>query len=136
VVALVIAVLGAGGSHFAMRAADVSAAGAKMPLVHLSHPPEYIRKAHVWMPIPPGTAAAEVSQRDAYNGPKLALSWRPGEKVTCSYLPQKEKASSNKFHCRLADGTKLKVKYAGAPGRKDGMDQLVDEEVFSEAMTS
>jgi hypothetical protein len=69
-----------------------------------------IRHAKVW-------SAADVRSKNLQAGPQSALAFAPGETVNCDFVDQSHgKGSTPKFHCKLASGRELKVRY----GRTNG----------------
>ena len=69
---------------------------------------EYVRRAQVWMPI--DTASA-----DLLAGPRGRDAFAHLEEVACDVDPKAEKSGATpKFHCIVAPGDSVKVKYGAA----------------------
>jgi hypothetical protein len=63
-----------------------------------------IRRAQVWFP-------TDIPTVDIRLGPQDGRGLQPNETVSCTYVPRAQRGNSPKFHCRLADGSVVKVKY-------------------------
>ena len=69
-----------------------------------------IRQAQVWLP-------ATVSSQNLKSGPGGPLAFKPGETVTCDFVPKPHgKGSTLKFDCKLPSGRNLKVRYGAGNG--------------------
>ena len=73
---------------------------------------DYIRRARVWEP-------SDVRSKDLYAGPKGRLPFKPGDEVTCEFVPKQMTGFSEKFSCKLKNGTVVKVKYIGESQYKE-----------------
>lgn len=62
--------------------------------------------AKVWQP-----PAVPVGAVDFTANPPGAEGFRPDDTVSCQFVPWKFSGTTPKFHCRLADGRVIKVKY-------------------------
>ena len=78
--------------------ADDAKALLQIPKTTATQRREYIRKARVW-------EATDVSAKDLYNGPAGRLSFTVDEEVRCDFVPKPVSGWSEKFLCRLEDGT-------------------------------
>lgn len=65
---------------------------------------EMIRRAQIW-------TETSVSSKDLFAGPQSENSFGFGETVHCNYVEKKRSGTSPKFHCRLASGEVVKVRY-------------------------
>jgi hypothetical protein len=65
---------------------------------------ELLRRARVWEP-------TDVKSKDLYNGPQGKLKLRVGAEVACEFVPMLLGGFTEKFLCRLDDGSIVKVKY-------------------------
>jgi hypothetical protein len=65
---------------------------------------ELIRRARVWEP-------GDVAARNLYDGPPGRLPYAVDAEVACDFVPKQMTGWSEKFACRLDDGTVVKVKY-------------------------
>jgi hypothetical protein len=69
-----------------------------------------IRHAKVW-------TATDVRSMDLKAGPQGRFAFKPGETVTCDFLPRPHGSGSTlKFACALPSGHELKVRYGGRNG--------------------
>jgi hypothetical protein len=57
---------------------------------------------------------------DLRTGPVTPGAFAPDELVPCTYTPHKRHGGTPKFHCRLLDGTIVKVKYGASNGEVYG----------------
>jgi hypothetical protein len=64
----------------------------------------FFRTAQVWTP----TAIGELDLRA---GPSRKDAFKPDEVVECQFVETKPEGSSKKFHCKVADGEVVKVRY-------------------------
>jgi hypothetical protein len=53
-------------------------------------------------------------------GPQLKGALEPDQYVECDFVESKPEGSSKKFHCRLADGDTVKVRYGANNGEVEG----------------
>ena len=70
---------------------------------------EAIARAHVWAP-------TQVAAMDVRRGPTGPGSFPRNATVDCTYVDKESSGTTPKFHCRLADGREVKVRY----GRLNG----------------
>jgi len=73
----------------------------------------FIRKAQVWQP-------TDVPNMDLRAGPGGAGAFQPNETVTCDYTDRPKHGASRKFHCKLANGDVVKVRYGASNGEVQG----------------
>lgn len=73
----------------------------------------FLKTARVWTP-------THVSAMDVRAGPPAHVSWQPNEMVTCDYIEVVRTGSSRKFHCVLASGLVVKVRYGAGNGEVYG----------------
>ena len=69
----------------------------------------FIQKAQVWRP-------TDIPGMNLREGPRGAGSFRPNELVTCDYVERPKSGTTPKFHCALADGEIVKVRYGAHNG--------------------
>src|SRR5438552_4736920 len=74
---------------------------------------EFFRDAQVWTP-------ATVGELDLRMGPQRKDAFMPDEVVDCQFVETKPEGSSKKFHCKLADGDVVKVRYGTDNGEVEG----------------
>jgi hypothetical protein len=84
---------------------------------------EYIRRARVWEP-------TDVSSKDLYNGPKGRLKFAVDQEVTCDFVPKPLAGLSEKFLCRLEDGSVFKVKYEEGDRFKEVFGEVLGTRLF------
>src|ERR1044071_4873013 len=66
---------------------------------------EAIRHARVWAP-------TDVGKMDIMAGPAGPQAFRPGETVSCDFVPHPHgRGHTQKFACRMRGGRELKVRY-------------------------
>lgn len=70
----------------------------------------YIRHAQVWQ-------RTDVSSMDLARGPQGPKSFTPFQTITCDYVEAPRRGTTPKFHCALAPGEVVKVKYGNAEGK-------------------
>ncbi len=94
----------------------VAASGGLNAAVHVTRAQrlEAIRHARVWAP-------TDVGKMDITAGPPGPQAFRPGETVTCDFVPRSHGAGhTQKFACRMRGGRELKVRYWVANGEVYG----------------
>ncbi len=74
---------------------------------------EFVRAAQVWTPI-------DVARLDLRKGPDIKGAFAPDQYVECDFVETKPEGSSKKFHCTLADGDDVKVRYGADNGEVEG----------------
>ena len=80
------------------------------PHVTRAHRLEAIRHARVWAP-------TDVEKMDITAGPAGPQAFRPGETVSCDFMPHPHgQGHTQKFACRMRGGRELKVRYWPANG--------------------
>jgi len=79
---------------------------------------ELVRRAQVWSP-------TDIPAVDIRNGPQDGRGFQANETVFCTYVRRAPRGNSPKFHCRLPDGSVVKVKYGSDNG-----------EVYAEVMVT
>jgi hypothetical protein len=84
---------------------------------------EYIRRARVWEP-------TDVSSRDLYKGPEGKLSFAVDQMITCDFVPKPLGGWTEKFLCRLEDGTIVKVKYVAGDRFKEVFGEVLGTRLF------
>src|SRR5712664_366367 len=70
---------------------------------------EFLRAAQVWTP-------TNVAELDLRTGPPISGAFRPDQLVECDFVETKPEGSSKKFHCTVADGDVVKVRYGADNG--------------------
>ena len=73
----------------------------------------FIRRAQVWSP-------TNVPSMDIRTGPGGAGAFQPNELVTCDYTDSNMHGATRKFHCKLANGDVVKVRYGTSNGEVQG----------------
>jgi hypothetical protein len=99
-----------------MAGALVAANGVLAAAAHVTRAQrlEAIRHARLWAP-------TDVGKMDIMAGPVGPLAFRPGETVTCDFVPHAHGAGhTQKFACRLPGGRELKVRYWPSNGEVYG----------------
>jgi hypothetical protein len=74
---------------------------------------DLIRRAQVWSPTDIPTANLRL-------GPQNGRGFGPNETVSCTFVRHVQRGHSPKFHCRLLDGSIVKVKYGAGNGEVYG----------------
>jgi len=97
--------------------------GLKLPTPTDKERIEYLRRARVWEP-------TDVSSKDLYNGPEGELKFAVDQEVTCDFVPRPLSGLTEKFMCRLEDGTILKVKYDEGPRFKEVFGEVLGTRLF------
>ena len=84
---------------------------------------ESIRRARVWEP-------TDVASKDLYNGPKGKLSVRVGAEIACDFVPKPLSGWTEKFLCRMDDGSIVKVKYLEDDRFKEVFGEVLGTRLF------
>jgi len=84
---------------------------------------EYIRRARVWEP-------TDVSARNLYEGPPGRLRFAVDDEVSCDFVPEPMSGWTEKFSCRLEDGTVVKVKYDDGGKYKEVFGEVLGTRLF------
>ncbi len=103
-------------SHSAGHGAELAKSTEKQRL-------EYIRRARVWEP-------TDVSAKDLYRGPTGRLPFAVDDEVVCEFVPKPMSGWTEKFSCRLEDGTIVKVKYDGEGKYKEVFGEVLGTRLF------
>src|SRR2546423_109518 len=74
---------------------------------------QFFRSAQVWTP-------TNVAELDLRSGPPIKGAFTPDQYVECDFVESKPEGSSKKFHCKLADGDVVKVRYGADNGEVEG----------------
>ena len=82
-----------------------------------------IRRARVW-------ESSDVASKDLFAGPPGRLRMKAGDEVACDFVPKQMKGWTEKFTCRLADGTDVKVKYIGTSDYKEAYGEVLGTRLF------
>jgi hypothetical protein len=108
----------------------VSAASGTKPGDHLELPKPtaseriaYISRARVFEP-------TDVSAKDLYDGPAGRLTFAPDAEVSCDFVPRRMSGWSEKFSCRLDDGSIVKVKYDEGGRYKEVFGEVLGTRLF------
>jgi hypothetical protein len=72
-----------------------------------------IARAQVWVP-------RDVESMDLLQGPQGPGGFQPNELVDCTYTPHERHGGTPKFHCQLASGSVVKIKYGANNGEVYG----------------
>ena len=83
----------------------------------------YLRRARLWEP-------TDVSSKDLYNGPPGRLKFAVDQEIHCDFVAKPLKGWSEKFLCRLEDGTILKVKYIEGNRFKEVYGEVLGTRLF------
>ena len=83
----------------------------------------FIRRARVFEP-------TDVAKKDLYAGPPGRLPFQVEDDVTCTFVPKQMTGWSEKFSCRLEDGTIVKVKYTGTSAYKEVFGEVLGTRLF------
>lgn len=67
---------------------------------------DLIRRSRVFTP-------TDVAAKDLYEGPPGELPFHVDDEVACTFVPKQMNGWTEKFSCKLEDGTVVKVKYNG-----------------------
>ena len=97
--------------------------GLHLPPVTADERVEYLRRARVWEP-------TDVSSKDLYNGPKGKLKLAVDQEIVCDFVPKPLKGWSEKFLCRMKDGTIFKVKYIAGDRFKEVYGEVLGTRLF------
>src|SRR5262245_54211873 len=73
----------------------------------------FIRRAQVWSP-------TNIPSMNLRSGPGGAGAFQPNEQVVCDYTDSNMHGATQKFHCRLANGDVVKVRYGASNGEVQG----------------
>jgi len=84
---------------------------------------EYIRRARVWEP-------TDVASKNLYDGPKGKLDFTVDQEITCDFVPKSLAGWTEKFLCRLNDGTIFKVKYEEGDRFKEVYGEVLGTRLF------
>lgn len=83
----------------------------------------YIQRARVWEP-------TDVSTKNLLDGPAGRLTFAVDEEVACDFVPEPLSGWSEKFSCRLSDGTVVKVKYEEGGRYKEVFGEVLGTRLF------
>ena len=103
----------------AARAADLE----KFPKPTDAERLDLIRRSHVF-------AATDVGSKNLLEGPAGKLPFHVGDEVTCTFVPKQMNGWTEKFSCRLDDGTVVKVKYNGPSAYKEVFGEVLGTRLF------
>jgi len=95
----------------------------KLPTPTSNERIEYIRRARVWEP-------TDVSAKDLYRGPQGKLNFAVDQEITCDFVPKPLGGWTEKFLCRLEDGSILKVKYEEGDRFKEVFGEVLGTRLF------
>jgi hypothetical protein len=84
---------------------------------------EYIRRARVWEP-------TDVASKDLFTGPAGAMKFAVDQEVPCDFVPRPLSGWTEKFLCRLEDGTVVKVKYLNGDHYKEVFGEVLGTRLF------
>ncbi len=84
---------------------------------------DYVRRARVWEP-------TDVAAKNLYDGPDGPLRFAVDTEVSCDFVPKKMSGWSEKFTCRLEDGTVVKVKYDEGGPYKEVFGEVLGTRLF------
>jgi hypothetical protein len=104
----------------------LAASGSESPNLHpvsSQERIEYIRRARVWEP-------TDVSSKDLYNGPADKLALEVDQEIPCDFVPKPLGGWTEKFLCRLKDGTTIMVKYEEGKRFKEVYGEVLGTRIF------
>lgn len=84
---------------------------------------EYLRGARVWEP-------TDVASKDLYRGPAGRLPYAVDDEVVCDFVPKPMSGWTEKFACRLDDGSIVKVKYEAGGRYKEVFGEVLGTRLF------
>jgi hypothetical protein len=84
---------------------------------------ELIRRSRVWEP-------TDVASKDLYNGPAGRPSFAVDQEITCDFVPKPMAGFTEKFLCRLDDGSIVKVKYEEGHQYKEEYGEVLGTRLF------
>lgn len=84
---------------------------------------DYIRRARVW-------ESTDVSTKDLFAGPAGRLPLSVGDEVGCEFVPKPMSGWTEKFSCRLEDGSVVKVKYDEGGKYKEVFGEVLGTRLF------
>jgi hypothetical protein len=93
------------------------------PIPTASERTELIRRSHVWEP-------TDVASKDLYNGPAGKPSFAVDQEITCDFVPKPMTGFTEKFLCRLDDGSIAKVKYEEGNHYKEEYGEVLGTRLF------
>lgn len=82
-----------------------------------------IHRARVWEP-------TDVASKDLYEGPPGKLPFHVDQEVACDFVPRPLSGRTEKFLCRLEDGTVVKVKYQDEGKYKEVFGEVLGTRLF------
>ena len=94
-----------------------------LPPVTADERVEYIRRARVWEP-------TDVSSKNLYDGPKGKLGFTVDQEITCEFVRKPMEGWTEKFLCRMDDGTIFKVKYEEGDRYKEVYGEVLGTRLF------
>jgi hypothetical protein len=84
---------------------------------------EFLRRARVWEP-------TDVASKDLYNGPEGKLKIAVGAEIACDFVPKPLAGWTEKFLCRMDDGSVVKVKYVENDRFKEVYGEVLGTRLF------
>ncbi|HEX4826177.1 MAG TPA: hypothetical protein VFV19_17895 [Candidatus Polarisedimenticolaceae bacterium] len=84
---------------------------------------DLVRRAHVFAP-------TDVASKDLFQGPPGKLRIHPMDDVTCTFFPKQMNGWTEKFSCKLENGTVVKVKYNGPSAYKEVFGEVLGTRLF------
>jgi hypothetical protein len=84
---------------------------------------ELIRRSRVW-------EQTDVASKDLYNGPAGKPSFAVDQEVACDFVPKPMAGFTEKFLCRLDDGSIVKVKYEEGNQYKEEYGEVLGTRLF------
>lgn len=103
--------------------AAVAGDGSHRPEPSESQRLDLVRRARVWEP-------TDVATKDLYNGPAGRLPYAVNDEVRCTFVPKPMTGWSEKFACRLDDGTLVKVKYESGGRYKEVFGEVLGTRLY------
>jgi hypothetical protein len=84
---------------------------------------ELIRRSRVW-------ERTDVASKDLYNGPAGKPSFAVDQEIACDFVPKPMAGFTEKFLCRLDDGSIVKVKYEEGDHYKEEYGEVLGTRLF------
>ncbi len=94
-----------------------------LPVPSESERTEMIRRSRVW-------EETDVGSKDLYNGPAGKPSFAVDQEIACDFVPKPMPGFTEKFLCRLDDGTIVKVKYEEGNHYKEEYGEVLGTRLF------
>ena len=94
-----------------------------LPIPTAGERTELIRRSRVWEP-------TDVASKDLYNGPAGKPDFAVDQEIACDFVPKPMAGFTEKFLCRLDDGSIVKVKYEEGNHYKEEYGEVLGTRLF------